>query len=329
MALAPTSAARISERFTSLASMGSAERQRSRERIHRQVVHPITTPRLLRDPLVRREPGVSAALRGLRLMSAALGVHVGVVLLFAFGARVIGPAATKPPAERLRVSIVHPVAEHPPPPVEEPEPMKPPVVAQPKPLPRPPPPKPKVRSPKPAPALRAEMAPEPVHELPSDRPRQVVGLSFESIVEGSGPAFVVGTDLHGHTSSKPSGSAAVVPGPVQSASARTLEPPRQRAASRIPTRDALFTKPQRTSPQKPAYPSALRARNIEGDVTVKVDLDSGGAVLRATLVSSSGHEEFDRTALATARQERFRPASRDGQPVPFTLTYTYRFRISD
>jgi TonB family protein len=64
-------------------------------------------------------------------------------------------------------------------------------------------------------------------------------------------------------------------------------------------------------------------------VLVKVSLHARGVVREAAVLQSSGHAEFDAAALSTARTERFAPAIRDGTPVPYTLSYTYRFQIED
>jgi TonB family protein len=64
-------------------------------------------------------------------------------------------------------------------------------------------------------------------------------------------------------------------------------------------------------------------------VLVTVSLDATGAVQQASVLRSSGHAEFDSAALNAARAERFAPATRDGKPVPYTLSYTYHFRIED
>jgi TonB family protein len=62
---------------------------------------------------------------------------------------------------------------------------------------------------------------------------------------------------------------------------------------------------------------------------VSVDISAGGQVTRISIVRGSGYPEFDDAARQAAQRERFSPARRDGQAVPFTLTYTYRFRIED
>ncbi|MEY4551519.1 MAG: hypothetical protein RL685_7714, partial [Pseudomonadota bacterium] len=69
------------------ASRFSAERcgarQVARERIHARVVHPIDTPRLLRDPLERSQSGALSAIAAARLLVAAAVLHGLVVVGFA------------------------------------------------------------------------------------------------------------------------------------------------------------------------------------------------------------------------------------------------------
>jgi protein TonB len=103
----------------------------------------------------------------------------------------------------------------------------------------------------------------------------------------------------------------------------------QRAATAIPSKGEKLEKPRRLELKEPAYPATLRAQGIEGEVLVTVSIDALGVVQQAAVLRGSGHAEFDAAALSAARAERFAPATRDGTPVPFTLSYTYRFRIEE
>lgn len=322
IALAPDTSRMRSARLSRQAVKNSAKRQASRERIHARVVRPIDTPRLLRDPLEHRESPVLSTLTSLRLLVGAVVIHGVIILCFALLNGLIGSQPAFAPSERLKVSIVEvppPVVE--PPPVEEapleegpvePEFTPPPVVDKP----RPPPPQPV--KPK-APPVPEVVAHEPV-------PRRIVGLSLESTVMGEGPAFATGTSRMARTqrSAEDPERAAAAPGAGAAGAAAT-----QRAATRIPTRDALFEKPKRMRQNEPAYPATLKAQGIEGDVLLSVSIDAGGRVTSVSIVQSSGQAAFDRAAREAARQERFSPALRDGRPVAFTLTYSYRFRIED
>jgi TonB family protein len=310
------------EKLSVQASQRSAQRQASRERIHARVVRPIDTPRLLRDPLERRESRVLSTLTSLRLLAGAVVVHGLIITCFALLNGLIGSQPAFGPGERLTVSIVEvprPVVE--PPPVAEvpakegpvePEFAPPPVVEKPRP-PLPQPVKPKT------PPVPEVVAQQPV-------PRRIVGLSLESTVQGQGPAFATGTSRMARTerSAEDPERAAAAPGGGAAGAAAT-----QRAASRIPTRDAQFEKPKRMRGNEPAYPALLKAQGIEGDVLLSVSIDARGQVTSVSIVQSSGQADFDRAARQAAMDERFSPALRDGQPVAFTLTYSYRFRIED
>lgn len=67
----------------------------------------------------------------------------------------------------------------------------------------------------------------------------------------------------------------------------------------------------------PPYPrDALRDR-LEGTVVLDVHVDVDGRPIEVTVVTSSGHRALDRAAQRQVlRTWRFRPALRDGRPVP-------------
>jgi periplasmic protein TonB len=302
----------------------SIQRQAVRERIHARVVHPIDTPRLLRDPLERRESKAVSALTGMRLLAGAATIHGALIVCFALVSSLVGEHATYKPPERLKVSIVEtPPVE--PPPVVEPPKQEAPVEPEfaPKELPKPVEPQRKT-PPK-------EVAPPAPEATPDPPQRRTVGLSLESTVEGKGPAFATGSTRMGVTNNQ-----AVEPKLAARApsAAVTAAPPAvtsniQRAAARIPGRDVEFEKPKRVRPNRPEYPAALKAQGLEGDVVVSVDITAGGKVTNVTVVRSSGEPAFDEAARRAALSEQFSPATRGGQPVAFTLSYSYRFRIKD
>ncbi len=300
-----------------------AGRQASRERIHARVVRPIDSPRLIRDPLERRESRVLSTLTSLRLLVAAVVLHGVIILSFAFINRLIGAQPAFRPGERLKVSIVEVprLVVEPPPREQAPAPegpvqpdfVPPPVVEKPR---APPPP------------VKAEVLPEPEVAAAEPGQRRIVGLSLESTVQGEGPAFATGTSRMGRTerSAEDPRRAQEVGDGVHATDTAAAT---QRAAANIPTRDTLFEKPKRMRQNEPAYPAALRAQGIEGDVMLSVSIDAGGRVTSVSIVRSSGQAAFDQAAREAALEERFTPAQRDGRSVAFTLTYSYRFRIED
>jgi protein TonB len=268
---------------------------------------------------------VISTLTSLRLLVAAVVIHGIVIISLALINRLIGSQPAFGPPERLKVSIVEvPAPVPPPPPVEvappetgpvEPEFAPPPVVEKRKALPRP---------------VEAQLAP-PAPEVvtPKPAPRRIVGLSLESTVQGEGPGFATGTSRMGQTQKSAADPQRAAQAPSGGGPATGTDRATQREAARIPTRDTQFEKPKRLRQNDPVYPPTLKAQGIEGDVLLSVSIDAGGRVTGVTIVQSSGHTEFDRAAQQAALEEGFTPALRDGLPVAFTLTYSYRFRIED
>jgi periplasmic protein TonB len=303
----------------------NTKRQSRRERIHVRVVHPIDTPRLLRDPLERRASKALSALAALRLAMAAVAIHAALILGFAFVSHLVGQQHVYRPPERLSVKIVETPPPPPPPAVEEPPPPAGPIAPEFEAVAPPPKQEAPAKEPK-----KEQDAPEPTPQ-PEAVPRRIVGLSLESTVEGSGPAFATGTSRMGQTDTRavdPT-QAQRAPAPQPGSGTAPQAGSEQRAASHIPTRDTAFEKPKRLKPNRPEFPAALKAQGIEGDVTVRVDIDAGGKVTSVTIVRGSGYPAFDDAAKRAAASERFAPAIRDGKPVPFSLSYSYRFRIED
>ena len=309
------------------AKNASAKRASARRRIHARVLHPIDVPHRVRDPLVQRRSRVAALFRGLRLLAAAFGLHlIGLVVVVAAGRLVperARPARTEP--LKVRVVDIPPVDRIDGPPIPEPAPTAAPE------SPKPEPPKPQARPTQNAEQPRPANEPPPPDNAPANNgePIPLIGLSLESTVSGTGPAFATGTSQMGATrpgqvaGTAPRGTSAAASGQAGSA------PTGQREASAIPTRDVKLEKPRRLQQRQPPYPATLRAQGIEGSVLVSVNITVSGAVEQATVLRGSGHAEFDSAALNAARTERFAPAMRDGKPVPYTLSYTYHFRIED
>lgn len=315
--------------FAQFAAGRNNKRQATRERIHSRVVHPIDTPKLIPDPLERRDSRALSALSGIRLVVAAIVIHAFIIACFALVGQLVGEQASYHPPERLTVKIVE--TRPPPPPVVEEPPVAPapivPEFVEPTPLPPPP-----VAAKKPT---KTQDAPEPTPEPEAAPvPRRIVGLSLESTVESNGPSFATGTSRMGQTDTHAADPVQAQRAPAPQATAAPAvatanATPTQRVAAHIPTRDTQFEKPKRLRPSRPAFPPALKAQGVEGDVVVRVDIAASGQVTSVAIVQSSGHPAFDAAAKNAAASEHFAPATRDGNPVPFTLTYSYHFRIED
>jgi len=175
------------------------KRQADRERIHAQVVHPIDTPRLIRDPFERRQSRIISTIAAARLLIFALFFYILLILFFLVINRLIGEHSVYRPAQRVRVRLVKkPVSREEPPPIKTLQPLKGPIkpdfVQE----------KQKTKPPKKQRRKKSKrMAPTP-QEGPDESSQAfeepVIGLNSESTIPDSyGPTFAVGSTRMGTT----------------------------------------------------------------------------------------------------------------------------------
>jgi periplasmic protein TonB len=91
-----------------------------------------------------------------------------------------------------------------------------------------------------------------------------------------------------------------------------------------PVRTNREAKPIQTV--RASYPPMALRMGLEGDVTLRIEVDPEGKVTRAEIIKSGG-AGFDEEALKAVKQSRFEPAQRDGQNVAAEFSYIYRFRL--
>ena len=87
--------------------------------------------------------------------------------------------------------------------------------------------------------------------------------------------------------------------------------------------------PVAVNPDAPvSYPPALFDQRIEGDVLLRLFVDSTGAVVPEStrVVETSGYPTLDSAALAGARDLRYAPAKRRGIPVATAFLQPIQFR---
>jgi protein TonB len=78
---------------------------------------------------------------------------------------------------------------------------------------------------------------------------------------------------------------------------------------------------------KASYPPMALRIGMEGDVTLRIEVDIEGRVMTAQVIKGAG-AGFDEEALKAVKQSRFEPAQKDGMNVPAEFTYIYRFRLA-
>jgi len=106
------------------------------------------------------------------------------------------------------------------------------------------------------------------------------------------------------------------------AEAAKSEGPKKRADTGPPQTPAeILFKP------KPEYTEEARKLKIEGEALVRVLFTAAGEVRVLEVVRGLGHG-LDETALRAARQIKFKPAQRDGQPVDSTATVHIIYQLA-
>jgi protein TonB len=76
------------------------------------------------------------------------------------------------------------------------------------------------------------------------------------------------------------------------------------------------------------YPSELYAQRVQGNVSLRLYIDSAGTVVpeSTTVRESSGSPVLDSAATAGARDLKFSPATRRGKPMAVSIIYPVYFR---
>jgi TonB family protein len=106
-------------------------------------------------------------------------------------------------------------------------------------------------------------------------------------------------------------------------------PQMQRAAVATPAVNAVPKSTNLEVLSKPSvqYTSEARQLKVQGDVVLRVTFTASGQVLVQGIVHGLGHG-LDEEARRVAQQIRFRPATRDGQPVDLTTNITITFQLA-
>ncbi len=86
------------------------------------------------------------------------------------------------------------------------------------------------------------------------------------------------------------------------------------------------TPPHPISLAEPVYPLEARRSGVEGEVFVKLLIDTTGKVIDARIVKSGG-ELLDRASLEAAYKTTFKPALREGKPVRVWIGYPFKYSL--
>lgn len=209
-------------------------------------------------------------------------------------------------APEPQMAQAQPEPEPTPPPVEEPPPPEPPPVEEPP----PPEPEPQVE-PEPEPEPIIEKPPEPAPK-PKPKPKPKPQPKPQPKPE---PEPKPKPEPRPQTPP---------PAPVEGNQQVTQAP---RAAPQ-PTEPVMLTNVEYLGARPmPNYPMVSRRMREEGRVVVLVDINTQGLVDRAVIDASSGFSRLDESALAAARQARFKPLMRNGVALPARARIPFDFTM--
>lgn len=79
------------------------------------------------------------------------------------------------------------------------------------------------------------------------------------------------------------------------------------------------------------YPPALYAQKVQGNVTLRIYIDSNGAIVpdSTRVAETSGFSALDSAAMKGSRDLKFEPAKNRSQPVPVSILLPVFFRHPD
>ena len=79
------------------------------------------------------------------------------------------------------------------------------------------------------------------------------------------------------------------------------------------------------------YPPALYAQKVQGNVTLRIYIDSNGAIVpdSTRIAETSGFTALDSAAMKGSRDLKFEPAKTMGQPVAVSILLPVYFRHPD
>jgi protein TonB len=267
-----------------------------------------------------RDDSLSLSLLASCLIHGAVIILASIILKYTVTHQVFLPISLvdvprqEQPKQIQKVDAPPEIKKPPPPPkfekAKEPKPVAKSEIVQPKPIPPPvAPPKeepPKPVGTKPTETTKSEPTPAPTARVEGGGSEAGAGNLFDkgdvAVVPGSGTA-----GGGGGTASSGLGRGSDAPGlPAQ------------------PLRTNREAKPIQTV--RAVYPPIALRTGMEGDVTLRIEVDTEGKVTKAEITKSGG-AGFDEEALKAVKQSRFEPAQRDGKNVPAEFTYIYRFRL--
>ena len=253
-------------------------------------------------------------LRPVLALAAAVAAHGVLVIVLAFyQSRVSLLVPQAPPLEVAVIEKPKPPPPPPPPPPPKPKPVKMKLARAPqKPPPAPLPPPPENRPPPPP-----DVPPPPTTEAKNvtQNVQTLTGFKLESTVNSGTWAAPVGNTMYGTPS-----RTAPDPATVKPYKAERYAPAVQlQELPSVLNRDAVDI--------RKFYPPDALKREFEGEVVLRLLIDSDGSLAKVDVISDPG-QGLGQAAVRAIREFRFSPGKLNGTAVATTVPFTIRFVIN-
>src|SRR6478735_6905487 len=144
-------------------------------------------------------------------------------------------------------------------------------------------------------------------------PTRVCLLVLAVLLARSGLAVAQSDDVSSDQGAVPSG--------ISGAVVRPPEPGKE------PPKKPVIVLPELTHFEHAEYPPEAEKAGLQAEVVLKLTVDREGAVSKAEVPAPVGNG-FDEAATAAALKFKFKPATRDGVPIPVVIPYRYSFTLT-
>ena len=114
---------------------------------------------------------------------------------------------------------------------------------------------------------------------------------------------------------------------LQQESTLPPEPPAAPAQPGVPSDPSVRPRPIYVPGGWDRYPAESIRAHETGRPTITICISAAGAIDSVQLSESSGFPRLDQAAVGIGKEARFRPAMREGKPMPFCLPYRITFAI--
>ncbi|MGV3625223.1 MAG: energy transducer TonB [Archangium sp.] len=165
-----------------------------------------------------------------------------------------------------------------------------------------------------APPPKEDLPPPPNQDPPKEVPQEpvpiVIGVTMDSTTATGGFAVQVGNTTYGKAS-----KTVTDPNAVKAYSAPKYAPP-----------GSADTEPTISGEVKIDYPPEARKADIEGTVRMRVTIDENGVVTAVTVLSGPGYG-LNEAARDAMKRFKWKPATKGGEAVGYTITYAYTFLL--